>query len=149
MTQAIQGVPTRTSQPSLPHPPANGKDPSVSGHLQHLNRYLGQQQVAIDALYSKLAKRLNELIQTVSVVYDAGGAAHSVGANAAKSGTATVTGAVVGDTIQVTPSALETGLVPVSGKVTAADTVTLTVYNPTAAPIATGNQTWYVSVMRQ
>ena len=61
MAQGPASVPTRTIQPILPHPPANGKDPSVSDHLRQLNRYFQQQQVAIDALYGKLATRLNEL----------------------------------------------------------------------------------------
>lgn len=62
--------------------------------------------------------------------------------------TLTVTGAVVGDSVIVTPStALEAGLI-IYGYVSAADTVTIVASNASAGAIDPVSRTYYVSVLR-
>lgn len=69
--------------------------------------------------------------------------------NAGATGTCTlaVTGAQVGDTIFVHPRALDIGLVVQSYSVTAPNVVTVTLYNPTAAPVDGGVQTYEYALL--
>jgi hypothetical protein len=67
----------------------------------------------------------------------------SMAAGAKTSITFTAAGAVVGDAVQVQPpAALETGLVVVAARVSAADTVQVDLYNPTAGVIDGASRTW-------
>lgn len=55
----------------------------------------------------------------------------------------TVAGVVAGDMIVMEPpAALEAGLVPISAIVTGANTVTVTLYNPTGAPVDGAARDW-------
>ena len=61
--------------------------------------------------------------------------------------TITVTGTVAGQTVLIgPPAALQAGLVPF-GVVTAANTVTLSIYNSTAGALTPASATWNVRVM--
>ncbi len=66
----------------------------------------------------------------------------SINGGATGTCTLTITGAAVGDTVFVHPRALATGLVVQSYSVTAPNTVTVTLFNTTAAPIDDGAQTY-------
>lgn len=61
--------------------------------------------------------------------------------------TITVTGARTGMTVLVgPPAALQTGLIP-WGVVTAADTVTVSIYNSTAGALTPASATWNIRVI--
>lgn len=67
----------------------------------------------------------------------------SIAAGAKTSVTFSVTGASVGDLVEVQPpAALETGLVVVAARVSAANTVQVDLYNPTAGAIDGTSRTW-------
>lgn len=70
-----------------------------------------------------------------------------IAAGTTGSGTFTVTGAAVGDTVFVNPPALTTGLAFAGAAVTGANTVTVYAVNATASPIdqaeATFRYTWF------
>lgn len=66
-----------------------------------------------------------------------------IGAGAILKQTFTLTGAAAGDlVVMIPPDAIEAGLVPLGTRVTAANTVTLYILNPTAAPINGADLTW-------
>lgn len=68
---------------------------------------------------------------------------NSVAAGAVDVQTVTVTGAAVGDfIIPVQPANLEAGLVVSAPYVSSANTVTVRIANPTAAPITTAVKAW-------
>jgi hypothetical protein len=67
----------------------------------------------------------------------------SVGIGAKASLTFTVTGAQPGDSVEVQPpAALETGLIVIACRVSAANTVQVDLYNPTAGAIDGTSRTW-------
>jgi hypothetical protein len=81
---------------------------------------------------------------TGSATWDIG----SLGTLANSSTTIAVTGAVVGDTVTVSPSMPSAGVV-VSADVTSADTVTLRSHNTTAGTIDPASATFRVKVIKQ
>jgi len=72
----------------------------------------------------------------------------SIGAAGKTSVTFTVTGAQVGDVVDVQPpAALETGLVVVAARVSALNTVQVDLYNPTAGAIDGTSRSWTYTVL--
>lgn len=73
----------------------------------------------------------------------------SIGAGTKATVNVTISGAAVGDLVFLTPpETIETGLVYVGASVTAADTVTVALYNPTAAAIDGVSRTWRYLLLR-
>lgn len=67
----------------------------------------------------------------------------SIAAGAASDVSVTFTGAAVGDVVQaVPPSDLEAGLVPILARVSAANTIVVRLYNPTAGAVDGASKTW-------
>lgn len=91
-------------------------------------------------------KTINVKTWSLAPTFQTGNVASSdpdeIAAGATGTATLAVTGAEVGDTVFVHPRALATGLVVQSYSVTAPGVVTVTLYNPTAAPINDTAQTY-------
>lgn len=68
----------------------------------------------------------------------------SVGANSWSRQTVTVTGLRTSDIVSVNPPSLTTGLHYVSARISAADTLELTLYNDTGGAIDEGAATWLI-----
>jgi hypothetical protein len=67
----------------------------------------------------------------------------SINASTRGTATATITGVAAGDLLILEPpSALESGLLYVGHYVSAANTVTIMLYNPTGAAVDGANRTW-------
>jgi hypothetical protein len=72
----------------------------------------------------------------------------SVPAGGVASATVTVAGAEVGDFVVATLRSVATGVVLQSAEVTAADTVTLRAYNPTAAAVDPAPTSVYLVIVK-
>lgn len=71
----------------------------------------------------------------------------SIAASATATTTITVTGAAVGDFVMVAPGVDLNGLI-YSAYVSAADTVEIALYNPTAGAVDLASSTWKAKVLR-
>ena len=73
----------------------------------------------------------------------------SIAATTAVATAVTVAGVITDDeVVAIPPEGLEDDLIPIGANVTAADTISLTVYNPTAGAINPAAATWTFIVFR-
>ena len=87
------------------------------------------------------ALKSGEFVVSLNPASIAGGALGTV--------TATITGAKTSDKVLfIAPTALEAGLVPMSARISAADTVEMTLYNPTGSPVDGAARNWTFILLR-
>ena len=141
-------IPVRFTQVLLPILNVSPDLERLSEAIQAQARYLEAQQRMLDAMYHQLATRLNDILQPDTISFNAGGGDNSIPANTTEENTIAFTGAAVEDIVTAQPRTLEAGLVPVSVRVSATDTLAIAVRNTTGSAVATGVQTWSVTIFR-
>mgnify|MGYP001570251264 CR=1 FL=1 len=93
--------------------------------------------------FAEVARNIHS-IQVLSPALDPA----SVAANTVVRQTFTVSGLTVEDVINVNPPALTAGLEILNCRVTATDTIQITFWNSTGAPIDAGSQTYLILAVR-
>lgn len=72
----------------------------------------------------------------------------SVGAATCAEQNFTITGLVIGDSVDVSPPSITAGVAPVCSRVSAANTLTVTFCNPTAGPLVPAAGVYRIKVVR-
>jgi hypothetical protein len=99
-------------------------------------------------VWQRWIANLAELVRTVQYL-ESDLDPTSVAANTVERQTFTVTGLTTGDVVTVNPPALPAGLEILNARVTATDTLQITFWNSTGAPIDATSQTYTILAVRQ